>query len=132
MSEECIHGMTVEHCAMCRPPAGYVPPTSRTGVGGFYGGQSKQDLLTALCEELGIPNEPIGAGSSIPSHVFELLATKTGVSASSMPIIGEAVAQRAGIAWTADCDSRGSVSGGGSTVTADGLRVVLKAYRKLK
>lgn len=48
-----------------------------------------------------------------------------------MPEIGEAIARKAKLPWTASCDSRASRSGGGSTVTAEGLEVMVRALRKL-
>lgn len=92
---------------------------------------SKQDLLNDLCEALGLPREPIGVGSSPPSRVFEAAARAAGVRVGSMPEIGEAIAARAGLDWGPDCDSRGSVSGGGSTVTREGLAAMVKAVRLL-
>ncbi len=48
-----------------------------------------------------------------------------------MPETGEAIAQKAGLTWGPDCDSRGTISGGGSTVTRDGLEVMLKSLRRI-
>jgi hypothetical protein len=48
-----------------------------------------------------------------------------------MPQIGEALARKAGLTWTSDCDSRGTASGGGSTVTREGLDVINKAVAAL-
>ena len=48
-----------------------------------------------------------------------------------MPEIGRAIAERAGKTWTPACDSTVSLSGGGSTVTAVGLRVIVDALGRL-
>jgi len=45
----------------------------------------------------------------------------------SMPEIGRAIAEKAGLRWGSDCDSTGSISRGGSTVTAVGLRVMINS-----
>lgn len=105
--------------------------SSRRGEYGFYGGESKQDLLDKVCRLLGIPTEPVGVGSSLPSRVFDEAAKRAGVQGGSMPEIGERIAQKAGLTWGPDCDSRGSISGGGSTVTREGLSVLVDALGKL-
>lgn len=126
--DECRHGMNPEWCATC---LGTDSTTTAGDTYGYYGGQTKQDLLDELCDALGIPREPVGRGSSLPSHVFDVAADRTGVARGSMPSIGRAVADKAGLTWTADCDSTGSLSGGGSTVTAAGLRILISAVGRL-
>ncbi|MDN5797889.1 MAG: hypothetical protein L0H79_19385 [Intrasporangium sp.] len=126
MSEsECIHCMPTSWFGICTNADSGV--TVRTGEYGFHGGESKQDLLEMVCRLLRIPTEPVGVGSSLPSHVFEEAARQVGVPLGSMPEIGERIAARAGLEWGSDCDSRGSLSGGGSTVTREGLRVLASA-----
>ena len=124
-----MHGMNPEWCSQCNGTDQPVPGSGASD--GYYGGETKQDLLNALCDLLSLPSEPIGEGSSLPSHVFLAAAERIGVPLGSMPEIGEAIAQEAGLAWGADCDSRGSISGGGSTVTAEGLRVMLKSLEAI-
>jgi hypothetical protein len=102
------------------------------GEYGFHGGRTKQDLLSELCLALGIPQHSVGTGSSLPSEVFGEVAAQFHLPVGSMPEIGKSVAERAGLVWGSDCDSTGSASGGGSTVTADGLEVMLQAVRKLR
>ena len=129
MSEdECVHGMPTSWCGFCTNTDGAVNSSRSSGL---HPGESKQDLLNALCGRLGLPTYPVGVGSSLPSEVFEALAETTGVPKGSMPEIGEAVAKAAGLDWTADCDSRGTLSGGGSTVTREGLAVINKALDRL-
>jgi hypothetical protein len=70
-------------------------------------------------------------GSSLPSDVFETAARRFGVAVGSMPEIGEGLAVKAGRSWSSDCDSRGSLSGGGSTVTAQGLEVMNRSIATL-
>lgn len=128
--DECIHGMPRDWCSTCQGLEG-VGGGSRSGEYGFHGGELKQDLLNELCDVLGLPREPIGVGSSLPSHVFDAAARAAGVPVGSMPDIGEAIAARAGLTWGPECDSRGSISRGGSTVTKEGLSVMVKALRLL-
>lgn len=121
--------MNPDWCGICLKLDGGLP--SRVGEYGFHGGQSKQELLDSLCRLLGVPTEPIGVGSSLPSHLFDRAATRAGVPHGSMPEVGEAIVRKAGLTWGADCDSRGSLSGGGSTVTREGLDVMIQALRRL-
>ena len=128
--DECIHGMSASWCGICTGADGGA--SDRRGEYGFHGGgDSKQDLLDGVCRVLGIPTEPVGVGSSLPSHVFDEAARQAGVPGGSMPEIGERIAAKAELTWGPECDSRGSISGGGSTVTREGLRVLLDALRKI-
>jgi hypothetical protein len=127
--DECIHGVNRAWCGICRKAEGSTP--NRTGEYGFHGGRTKQDLLNQICDLVGLPRAAVGRGSSLPSHVFNAVARRVGVGLGSMPEIGERVAHKAGMAWGPECDSRGSVSGGGSTVTADGLEILIRALNKL-
>ena len=123
--EECIHGMNADWCSICtKVDIGTEGGRSR----GSYGGDTKQDALTRLCESLGIAPARVGVGSSLPASVFEEAAKRCGVVGSkSMPEIGQAIVEKAGLKWTVACDSRGSMSGGGSTVTYEGLVVLNRA-----
>jgi hypothetical protein len=93
--------------------------------------RTKQEALHQLCDLLGITRLPIGAGSSVPAELFDALALRAGVDHGPMPVVGRRVAEKAGLAWTADCDSTTSASGGGSTVTLAGLRVLIAAVGNL-
>lgn len=129
MDDECIHGFDPALCGTCTGTDYAV--TSSTGTYGFHGGATKQDLLTKMCRQLGVRVQTVGVGSSLPSDVFEEAARRVGVPLGSMPDIGYAIASKAGFPWGPGCDSTGSVSGGGSTVTAEGLEVIVKALDKL-
>ena len=121
MAEDCVHGMNPDWCAVCQKmDHGDI---GSPGSYGYYGGQSKQDLLNHVTDQLGLARETVGVGSSLPSTVFEAAAKRFDIPYGSMSEIGEALAVKAGRPWDADCDSRGSLSGGGSTVTAKGLEV---------
>lgn len=105
---------------------------SKHGQYGFHGGRTKQDALDDICRVLGLPPHSIGVGSSVPSDVFKEAAQRTGVSPSgSMPEIAQEIATRAGLGWGPECDSRGTASEGGSTVTLTGMDVLLRSLRKL-
>lgn len=129
MAEDCVHGMNPEWCAVCQKTDH--GDAHASGNYGYFRGQSKQDLLNQLTDQLGLQRETVGLGSSLPSSVFDAAAKRFGISYGSMPEIGEALAVQAGRPWNSDCDSRGSISGGGSTVTAQGLEVMNRSIATL-
>lgn len=126
--DDCIHGTNPEWCATCR---NLDSSASSGSPGQPWGGETKQDVLDQICDRLAIPRHSVGVGSSLPSDVFEEIRSRLSISARSMPEIGEAAANLAGLDWTPECDSRGSISGGGSTVTLEGLRVIRSALTRL-
>jgi len=96
------------------------------------GERTKQEALDRLCEILEIPQRLLRPGSTIPVAVFQAAASLAGINQQgSMPEIGEAVAARAGVAWDASCDSRDTPSGGGSTVTLEGMNRLIEALEIL-
>src|SRR5689334_7627258 len=129
MSTECRHGIDESWCSICNGSDD--GSQSRDGRYGYYGGETKQDLLNELCDLLGVPREPIGEGSSLPSGVFEAAARRAGLRMSSMPQVGRDISRLAGLPWGPECDSTGSLSGGGSTVTAVGLRTLIDALGRI-
>lgn len=93
---------------------------------------NKQEALDQLCRIIGIEQATLGVGSSIPSHVFTAAANLVGVNPNqSMPEIGEEIVTLAGLNWDDDCDSRGTDSGGGSTVTLVGMNRLVAALEIL-
>jgi hypothetical protein len=126
--DECKHGTDPAWCAICR---NLDVPVSGTGPGQPWGGETKQDVLDDICRLLRIPAQPVGVGSSLPSGVFMALKSRFDLAGHSMPEIAEAAALRAGLRWDAECDSRGTLSGGGSTVTLVGLQRVREALKLL-
>jgi hypothetical protein len=133
--ELCLHEMVREHCSLCTPRKGMIDlGTERRGSAvGNTDAVLKQESLTTLCRLLDIPPLYVGnPGSSIPSELFDALAEQFGVPNGAMPVVGEAVAKKAGVPWDASCDSRGTISKGGSTVTGVGLERLVTAVRKLQ
>lgn len=127
---ECLHGMTPAWCGICKGMVArsmYATPSGRTHADG----PSKQDLLDKVCSLLAIPSVRIGEGSSLPSTVFRAAARLTDVPTGSMPEIGQRIAAKAGLVWGTDCDSRDTTSAGGSTVTREGLDVLVNALETL-
>ena len=103
------------------------------GVNGSVsrGADSHQAQWDRLCRQLGVPTQPVVEGARLPSEVFEAAALQCGVKTGSMPTIGKALAERAGLPWGAACYSRGTVSNGGPSVTREGLDVVNRAVTQL-
>lgn len=135
----CIHGRNSAFCTMgCSPVK--LPergakrasaPRDRGGEHGFHGGETKQDVTNEICDLLGIARQTVSRGSSLPSDVFRLASERLGLPYENMPDACERIVLRAGREWSPDYDSRGTVSGGGSTVTLDGIQAVRAALRGL-
>lgn len=94
----------------------------------------KQVILDDISSLCGTPRRLVGAGSTEPKlslidivDVFGLPLSKS----LSKPKLAQAIVELSGGSWEATFDSRLSPSGGGSTVTADGLEAVLKAVQRL-
>jgi hypothetical protein len=121
--------MNPEWCSRCRGD----DDRAFSGVReiGVQGRDPKQDQLDRLCKQLGIPSVPVGVGGSFPSHVFESAARQCGISERSMPQIGQALAKKAGLDWTADCDSGDTLVAGRHSVTQAGLDVMSEAVAGL-
>jgi hypothetical protein len=96
---------------------------------------SKKELVTAICAEIGVADVGIGPGSTEPKAVFTSIVDRLDLPLDrSLPKTGlaEAIARRAGLSWGPSMDSRATPSGGGDTVTADGLRQVLRGIWLIK
>lgn len=94
--------------------------------------RTKREAVDRLCVLIGAEPMQVGVGSSLPSDLFDQLAGFAGVDSGPMPVVGQRVAEAAGLTWTTDCDSRNTASGGGSTVTLTGLQVLIEAASRLK
>ncbi|QGQ20750.1 hypothetical protein GC089_18085 [Cellulomonas sp. JZ18] len=94
---------------------------------------SKEDELAALARLVGATNVRLGVGSSVPKALFDAICSRFGLDASgAMPAQAERIVRAAGMPYVrAAFDSRNSVSGGGSTVTLEGLQQLRTAVQKL-
>jgi hypothetical protein len=131
MLEECMHGMEPAWCATCSKSDDTLAASASTAS--FHGGEQKQDVLNDVTDMLGLPRYVLrkGGGSSLPSEVFDAAARRVGVAVGSMPDICEAIVRTAGYEYSTAYDSRGTLSGGGSTVTLAGLQALRKSLREL-
>lgn len=91
----------------------------------------KQELVDAISDiALGSKKYTLGRGSSIPSMFFQDLENKFGVPRSGgMDSKAATFCDYFGVAWTQECDSANSKSGGGGTVTRYGLLQLLEAVK---
>ncbi len=129
MTEDCQHGMNPEWCSTCRGD----DDRAFSGVKpvGVQAKDPKQAELDKLCKQLKIPTVPVAAGNRLPSQVFEAAARQCGVVSGTMPEIGKALAEKAGLEWTATCAAASTSRGRGDTVTQEGLTVINKAVSGL-
>jgi hypothetical protein len=97
--------------------------------------ETKQQVIDDVCNTLKVGPFPVGKGSTEPAQFFQEVAHSLGIDvngASSKPVIARRIVEWAGLVWGPECDSRGTDSGGGSTVTLEGLRLVRSAVEKLR
>lgn len=103
-----------------------VPATGRVRL--------KQEVLDEIASLIGAPPRSLLRGSTVPKQVFCDVIRAFALQIDedgSMPQLGESIAHHAGLAWPVTNDSRQTDSGGGSTVTIDGLETLLASCRLL-
>jgi hypothetical protein len=93
--------------------------------------EQKQDVIDEIHDLLGLPRRTVARGSSLPASMFESASRQLGLPYRSMPDACERIVKRAGIAWHPHFDSRETTSGGGSTVTLEGVQAMRDALRLL-
>lgn len=92
----------------------------------------KQEIVN-LISSMALSNKTyeLSNGSSIPKRFFADLERRFGIPISkNMDSKAAMICSYYGIEWTADCDSSESPSGGGGTVTKQGLLHLLAATKK--
>lgn len=90
-------------------------------------------MVSDIARLAGIPNPGIGVGSSVFKSLFNGVCERFGLDTSgSMPQQAQRIVQAAGMPYVASAfDSRETPSGGGSTVTEDGLKQIKTAVQRL-
>lgn len=99
-----------------------------------HGGKTKQDILDAIADVLRTGGFNVSTGSTEPKMVLEAIVTTYQLPIDlrdSKPIVAERIANAAGVQWDGSCDSRSSPSGGGSTITFEGLCRLLETAQRL-
>lgn len=89
----------------------------------------KEHEISAIARLVGIPDPGLGVGSSVPKELFDGICNRFGIDPSgTMPQQAQRIVTAANIPYNAsNFDSRSTPSGGGSTVTLDGLRQIRQA-----
>lgn len=96
---------------------------------------TKQEAVDQITELIGHPKLQVGKGSTEPKEVLTAVVEHFGLPLDlrdSKPALGAGIARAAGLDWDPTCDSTHSASGGGSTVTLEGLNRVLAAVHLLR
>jgi putative restriction endonuclease len=95
--------------------------------------KEKQELADQCSEIAGIDYYELSPGSTITRPFLVALAEALGIESGneSRPKIAEAIVVASRGQWTTACDSTSSDSGGGGTITNEGMRRVLEATQSL-
>jgi hypothetical protein len=89
----------------------------------------KRDVVNEIRDIQGMPRISLGRGSSVPRDFFESIAREMGLPiANTMPQYARSIIEHSGLVWQGGFSSEASRSGGGSTVTYEGLCAVRDAY----
>lgn len=91
--------------------------------------EKKQDVVSEIRRLQTLPDLPLSRGSSIPQEFFHDIAREFGLPLfSTMPQYARAIIEHVGLIWSPTFSSENSLSGGGSTVTYEGLCAIRDAY----
>ena len=93
----------------------------------------KKSLITSIATLAGIPDPGMGRGSSVYKDLFVGACARLGIDSNgTMPELAQRIITAANLPYRADhFDSRLTPSGGGSTVTLEGLQAIKAAIVKL-
>jgi len=86
----------------------------------------KSDLVWIIAETIGVDPPRMSTGSTVPKEIFLLVNDSLGLGLDprmTKPEMAKSIVELSGCAWPATAESRGG------TVTADGLRAVLRAVQ---
>ena len=90
-------------------------------------------MITAIAKLAGVTDPGPGVGSSVYKSLLVDVCGTLGINADgTMPQLAQRIVTTANMPYSAQFfDSRLTPSGGGSTVTLDGLQAILSAVKKL-
>lgn len=94
---------------------------------------SKRTEIAGIARLVGVPDPGLGVGSSVPKVLFDAVCRRFGLEVhGTMPAQAERIVKAAGMPYVRSAfDSRESISGGGSTVTLEGLQQIRTAVQRL-
>lgn len=96
--------------------------------------ETKQDVIDDIVRLIGTQQMTTSTGSTEPKALLLAIHRRYGLRIDpslSKPALAEAIARTGGVPWDPSCDSRQSSSGGGSTITLEGLRRLREAVQNL-
>lgn len=95
---------------------------------------TKEGLITSIAHLAGIPDPGRGVGSSVYKELFVGVCERFGLDSNgTMPELAERIVTAANVPYRPDrFDSRLTPSGGGSTVTLQGLEAIESAVLRLR
>jgi hypothetical protein len=97
--------------------------------------ETKQDVLADIAALIGAPIRQVSRGSTEPKEAFVDVVRALNLPISTearKPELGAAIVRFAGLTWDENCDSRATPSGGGDTVTLEGLQRIRAAVVALQ
>ncbi len=90
---------------------------------------TKQEVIDAVCEHLGIPSFPISTGSTEPKEFLVAVAEQLGIQGSTAGMdkqeLGRLIVEAGGNLWLPEFDSTGG------TITKDGLEAIQETVFRL-
>lgn len=96
------------------------------------GRMGKANIISDIARLAGIPDPGLGVGSSVYKALFDGVCERFGIDSSgSMPDQAKRIVEAAGMPYVSAFDSTTTPSGGGSTVTENGLLQIKTAVQRL-
>lgn len=94
---------------------------------------NKETVITAIANLASIPDPGVGVGSSVDKELFVGVCRRFGLELDgTMPQLAQRIVTAANLPYQANLfDSRLTPSGGGSTVTLQGLEAIKAAVERL-
>ena len=90
---------------------------------------TKQEVIEAVCEHLGIPTLLVSTGSTEPKGFLIAVAEQLGIQGLTVgmdkPALGRLIVEAGGNLWLPEFDSRGG------TITKDGLAAIQETVFRL-
>ena len=88
--------------------------------------RTKQDVINEICDILDVRRLQVSRGSTEPKELLLVISELCSITINprmTKPELAKAIVEHAGLRWRASCSSTGS------TITLDGLLLVLQATK---